>query len=62
MGNYSSPYSIAIGLENIYYITPYFKYTKRENFDVIDIDKLFDYKNISNCQDIETHKIYSNYD
>ena len=49
MGNNLTPYSIAIGWENIYYLTPYFKFTKKENIDENDIDKLFDYHNISNC-------------
>ena len=62
MGNNLTPYSIAIGWENIYYLTPYFKFIKKENIDVDDIDNLFDYKNISNCQKLRTYKIHSNYD
>ena len=62
MGNNLCPYSIAIGYENIYYLGPYFKYSKREKIDIDDIDKLFDYSNISNCHNLETYKIYSNYD
>ena len=50
MGNNLTPYSIAIGLENIYYLTPYFKFIKKEIIDESDIDKLFDCHNISNCQ------------
>ena len=42
MGNNLSPYSIAIGCEIIYYLTPYFRYIKKEDIDVDDIDKLFD--------------------
>ena len=42
MGNNLTPYSIAIGHENIYYLTPYFRYCRRENINVDDIDKLFD--------------------
>ena len=30
MGNKLTPYSIAIGWENIYYLTPYFKFTKEQ--------------------------------
>ena len=37
MGNNLTPYSIAIGFENIYYLTPYFKFTKKQN---IDVDKI----------------------
>ena len=62
MGNNLTPYSIAIGWENIYYLTPHFKFTKKEIIDVDDIDNLFDYKNISNCQKLRTYKIHSNYD
>ena len=54
MGNNLTPYSIAIGLENIYYISPYFKYTKRGNIDINDIDKLFDDPNISDYQKLKT--------
>ena len=32
-GNNLTPYSIAIGEENIYFLTPYFKFIKRENID-----------------------------
>ena len=42
MGNNLTPYSIAIGYENSYYLTPYFRYIKKKNIDVDDIDKLFD--------------------
>ena len=60
MGNNLTPYSLAIGYENIYYLTPYFRYNKKENID--DIDKLFDDSNISDYQKLKTYKIYSNYD
>ena len=62
MGNNLTPYSIAIGWENIYYLTPYFKFIKKENIDVDDIDKLFDidYNLISNCQKLRIYKIHSN--
>ena len=42
MGNNLTPYSIPIGYENIYYLTPFFRYIKEENIDVDDINKLFD--------------------
>ena len=32
-----------------------------ENIDVDDIDKLFGYSIISNCQKLGTYKIHSNY-
>ena len=64
MGNNLTPYSIAKGYENIYYLTPYLRYIKKKNIDVDDIDKLFDidYNIISNYQKVRTYKIYSNYD
>ena len=42
MGNNLTPYSIAIGWENLYYLAPYFKLIKKDKIDVDDIDKLFD--------------------
>ena len=64
MGNNLTPYSIAIGWENIYYLTPYFRFIKKENIDVGDIDKLFviDYDDITSREKIEISKIHSNYD
>ena len=64
MGNNLTPYGIGIGFENIYYLTPYFKFTKKENINVDDIDKLFDidYHTISNYQKLRTYKIPSNID
>ena len=61
MGNNLTPYSIAIGYENIYYLTPYFRYIKKKKVDVDDIDKLFDidYNIISKYQKVRTYKIYS---
>ena len=64
VGNNLSPRSIAIGWENIYYITPYFRFVKKEDVDVDDLDKLFDidYNIISNYRKLRTYKIHSNYD
>ena len=64
MGNNLSPCSIAIGWENIYYLSPFFKFTKKENIDVNDIDKLFDidYDDIMRREKIEIKKVHSNYD
>ena len=33
MGNILTPYSITIGMENIYFLTPHFKFIKREKID-----------------------------
>ena len=49
MGSNLSPSSIAKGWKILYYLTPYFKFNKKENIDKDDIDKLFDYQIISNC-------------
>ena len=64
MGNNLTPCSIALGSENIYYLTPYFRFVLRKNIDVNDIDKLFDidYDNIKKLEKIEIIKIHSNYD
>ena len=62
MGSNLSPYSIAIGEKNIYYLKPHFKSSKKHNIDKDDIDKSFNYDNISNCQKLKTYKIHSNYD
>ena len=54
MGNNLSPYSLAIGYKNIYYLTPYFKYTKNKNIDIKNINKLFDDSKISDYEKIKT--------
>ena len=55
MGNNLTPYSIVIEWENIYYLSPYFKFTRKEkNIDEDDINKLINYQNISNCQKLKT--------
>ena len=63
MGNNLTSYSIVIGFENIYYLTPYFKFAEKEK-DIVedDIDKLFNYQNISNYRKLRVYKIHSNYD
>ena len=55
MGNNLTPYSIAKSWENIYYLTPDFKFTKKENIDENEIDKVFDYQNISNCRKLRVY-------
>ena len=64
MGNNLTPCSIAIGWENIYYLTPYFKIIEKENNDVDDNNKLFDidYDDIINREEIKVNKIHSNCD
>ena len=73
MGNNLLPYSLAIGEDNLYFLTPGFEFTKREK---IENNKsmernensvhLFDYRD-SNCiKDLfkkrRIYKIHSNYD
>ena len=64
MGNNLTPCSITRGWENIYYLTPYFKNTKKENIGENDIDKLFDidFNDIMNREQLQIYKIHSNYD
>ena len=72
-GNNLIPCSIAIGEENIYFLTPHFKFIKRENIKKTELMEtnvnfvdLFDY-HVSNCEKdsfkkLRTYKIHSNYD
>ena len=63
MGKNLTPCSIAIGWENIYYLSPYFKLAKKEkDIGEDDIDKLFNYQNFSNYRKFRVCKIHSNYD
>ena len=39
MGNSLTPYSIAVGHENIYFLTPHFEFIKREKINVNDLLK-----------------------
>ena len=55
MGKILTPYSIAIGKENIYFLTPHFKFNKRdkiEDTELLNTNKnsvdLFDY-HVPNC-------------
>ena len=63
MGNNLISYTIAIGWENIYFLNPHFKFIKKKNIDVDDIDNLFaiDYDHIMNREEIEINNIHSNY-
>ena len=65
MGIILTPYSIAIGWEDMYILTPYFKYVKKENINYEDSDDLFDYY-FSNCgkgtfKKLRLYKTHSNY-
>ena len=65
MGDHLIPTSIAIGIENIYFLTPHFKFVKK---DKIIEDELFNI--IEESDDlvskhgkrIDIHKIHSNYE
>ena len=73
MGINLTPYSIAIGEENIYFLTPHFKFIKRDRIDDSNllstngnsVDPF--YYPVSNCRKdsfkkLRIHKIHSNYD
>ena len=73
MGINLTPYSIAIADENIYFLTPHFKFIRRDRIDVnkflgTDENSVdpFDY-HVSNCgkdsfRKLRRYKIHSNYD
>ena len=73
MGNNLTPYSIAVGHENIYFLTPHYKLIKRDknnDKELLKTDKSsvdpFDY-HVSNCgkysfEKLRKFKIHSNYD
>ena len=61
-----TPYSIAIGMENIYLLTPYFKFINKEKRNEDDLFESYDYL-ISKCRKdsfkkLRMYKIHSNYD
>ena len=65
MGNNLTPYSIAIGWENIYFQTPHFRFVEKKKIHQGDDVELFD--NMSNSQihsfkKLGVYKIHSNYD
>ena len=73
MGNNLTPYSIAIAEENIYFLTPYFKFFERKKNNYNELLKSngssvdsFNY-HVSNCgnysfKNIRIYIIHSNYD
>ena len=73
LGNNLTPYSIAVGHENIYFLTPHFIFIKREKINDNEFLKAnkssvdpFDY-HVSNCgknsfKKLRIYKIHSNYD
>ena len=73
MGNNLTPYSIAVGRENVYFSTPHFRFIKREKINDNELLKTnknsidtFDY-NVSNCgkksvKKLRKSEIHSNYD
>ena len=62
MGINLTSYSIAIGYENNYFLTPHFKFIKKELIDEDDFGKFFDYHDIPICKKLRLHKIHSKYD
>ena len=61
MGNFLTPYSIAIGWKNKYFLTPHFRFVKKEKIHYDDDVELFDY-DVSNCEKLRMYKIHSIYD
>ena len=66
MGNDLTPHSVAIGMENIYFLTPYFKFINKEKINDDDLLKSHDY-HTSQCgkklfEKLKTIKIHSNSD
>ena len=73
MGNNLTPYSIAVGHENVYFLIPHFKFIKREKINGDDFLKTnensvdpYDY-HLSNCgkdsfKKLRLCKLHSNYD
>ena len=73
MGNNSTPYSIALGDENIYSLTPHFWFIRRDKIEYDDLlsrneNSVDPYdSHVSNCGKdsfgkLRLYKIYSNYD
>ena len=66
MGNNLNPYSIAIGRENVYFLTPHFRFVEEEKIHHDDVDELFDCymsnSQIHSFKKLRTYKIHSNYD
>ena len=65
MGNNLTPYSIAIGWENINFSTPYFKFVEKKEILYKDDVELFDYisnRRIHSFKKLRTYKIHSNFD
>ena len=73
MAKFLTAYSIAIGMENIYFLTPHFEFIKREKLDdnillktnEDSVDPYF--YHISRCgkdsfKKLRTYEIHSNYD
>ena len=73
MGNIQTPYSISIGEQNIYVLTPHFKFFKRERINDNELLKTKKtsvdefHCHVSNCgkysfKKLRIYKIHSNYD
>ena len=69
MGNNLTPYSIAIGDEDFYFLTPHFKFIRRNKIDYDDLLSGYDPLDyhVSKCgkdyfEKLRLYKIHSNYD
>ena len=63
MGNNLTPYSIAIGWKDIYFLTPHFRFVEKEKIHYDDDVELFDYLcGKDSFKKLRTCKIHSNND
>ena len=65
MGNNLTPYSIAIGWENLCLLTPHFKFVKKEKIQYDGDVELFDYVSycrIHSFKKLRLYKVHSSYD
>ena len=64
MGNNLPPHSIAVGCENIYFLTPYFKFIIKEKINDDNSFESYDYlvskRGRDSFKKLITHKIRSN--
>ena len=68
MGNNLTPYSIAVGEENIYFLIPHFKFLKRDRTDDSELNTNessvdpFDYHCAKNSfKKLRKYELHSNY-
>ena len=60
MGKNLTPFSIAIGYQNIYFLTPWFKFVEKEKIHYDDEVELFGH-DVSNCETLRVNENHSNF-